>query len=330
MSRRKTPLDDRPARASLHQIPFRAFRRQALVARYTICVRSQTSALRSAAPCLARRQSIDPSTAYLSLDSRRVTPFLIGSSSCATARRRTTPRTGCRGSATFRSTRAGAIRRARSGGRCAPASGPRSTGSRRPARFFASPLERARETMELVRAAMDLPPEPYRLDEALMEITFGEWEGLTWPEVRARDPEGVTARRADKWGFVPPGGESYAMLVERLRPWLASLGGRRLRRLARRRRARVHDDSRWRSGPGRRRDPDRAGPRARHSRTAATGGSIERGRRARARAAGIGRDDFSARRLLRPDRRQYLLRAAARSVRSPLRSASRPRRPGSS
>ena len=89
--------------------------------------------------------------------------------------------------------------------------------------FFASPLERARETMEIVRAAMDLPPEPYRLDEALMEITFGEWEGLTWPEVRARDSEGVTARRADKWGFVPPGGESYAMLVERLRPWLAAL-----------------------------------------------------------------------------------------------------------
>ncbi len=88
--------------------------------------------------------------------------------------------------------------------------------------FFASPLERARETMELVRAAMDLAPKPYRLDEALMEITFGEWEGLTWPEVRARYPDGVAARRADKWGFVPPGGESYAMLVERLRPWLAA------------------------------------------------------------------------------------------------------------
>ena len=91
--------------------------------------------------------------------------------------------------------------------------------------FFASPLERARETMEIVRAAMDLPPEPYRLDESLMEITFGEWEGLTWPEVRVRDADGVAARRADKWGFVPPGGESYAMLVERLRPWLAALEG---------------------------------------------------------------------------------------------------------
>jgi probable phosphoglycerate mutase len=91
--------------------------------------------------------------------------------------------------------------------------------------FFASPLERARETMELLRAAMDLPPKRYRLDAALMELTFGDWEGLTWREVRTRDEAGVIARRADKWGFVPPGGESYAMLVERVRPWLASLAG---------------------------------------------------------------------------------------------------------
>jgi broad specificity phosphatase PhoE len=89
--------------------------------------------------------------------------------------------------------------------------------------FVASPLKRARETMELLRAEMDLPPERYRLDPALVELTFGEWEGLTWPEVKARDPKGVKARRADKWDFAPPGDESYAMLSERLRPWLASL-----------------------------------------------------------------------------------------------------------
>ncbi|HZZ61032.1 MAG TPA: histidine phosphatase family protein [Roseiarcus sp.] len=89
--------------------------------------------------------------------------------------------------------------------------------------FFASPLERARETMEIMRAAMGLPLKRYRLDAALMELTFGDWEGLTWAEVRARDPERVKLRRADKWGFVPPGGESYAMLAERIRGWLDSL-----------------------------------------------------------------------------------------------------------
>lgn len=91
--------------------------------------------------------------------------------------------------------------------------------------FMASPLGRARETMELVRAAMDLPPEAYRIEPALREISFGMWEGFTWAELRGRDPKAVAAHRADKWRYVPPGGESYAMLVERLRPWLAALHG---------------------------------------------------------------------------------------------------------
>src|SRR5271165_1740020 len=86
--------------------------------------------------------------------------------------------------------------------------------------FVASPLLRTRETMELVRGAMGLASDRYRLDPALKELTFGDWEGLTWPEVTARDPKGLAARRADKWNFVPPKGESYAMLAARLQPWL--------------------------------------------------------------------------------------------------------------
>ena len=70
--------------------------------------------------------------------------------------------------------------------------------------FIASPLLRTRETMELVRDAMGLAPGRYRLDPALKELTFGDWEGLTWAEVRARDPKGVVARHANKWNCVPP------------------------------------------------------------------------------------------------------------------------------
>lgn len=91
--------------------------------------------------------------------------------------------------------------------------------------FWASPLERARQTMELARVAMGLPPRPYRLDARLMELTFGDWEGLTWDEVEARDPAGLRARAADKWRFTPPEGESYATLVERVRPWLDERDG---------------------------------------------------------------------------------------------------------
>jgi broad specificity phosphatase PhoE len=91
--------------------------------------------------------------------------------------------------------------------------------------FWASPLERTRQTMELARVAMGLPPQPYRLDARLMELTFGDWEGLTWDEVGARDPAGIRARAADKWRFTPPEGESYATLVERVRPWLEERDG---------------------------------------------------------------------------------------------------------
>jgi probable phosphoglycerate mutase len=91
--------------------------------------------------------------------------------------------------------------------------------------FYCSPLVRARETMELARAAMGLDPERYQLAPTLKELTFGDWEGLTWREVEARDAQGAKAREADKWGFAPPRGESYAMLVERVRPWLAARTG---------------------------------------------------------------------------------------------------------
>jgi len=93
------------------------------------------------------------------------------------------------------------------------------------AAFIASPLERARETMEIARDAIGLPARSYRLDAALKELTFGDWEGLTWPEIAARDPKRVRARSEDKWSFVPPGGESYAMLAERVRSWLDGLTG---------------------------------------------------------------------------------------------------------
>ena len=39
--------------------------------------------------------------------------------------------------------------------------------------FIASPLKRARETMEIARDAMGLPPRRYRLAPVLKEISFG-------------------------------------------------------------------------------------------------------------------------------------------------------------
>jgi probable phosphoglycerate mutase len=90
--------------------------------------------------------------------------------------------------------------------------------------YLASPMQRTRETMEILRAAIGLYPEGYRLDDRLVELTFGAWEGLTWKEVRRAEPQLAALRERDKWNYVPPGGgESYAMLVDRVRPILDDL-----------------------------------------------------------------------------------------------------------
>lgn len=90
-------------------------------------------------------------------------------------------------------------------------------------KFVASPLSRTCETMRLARTSMELAPDAFDTDPRLMELTFGRWEGLTWEELKARDPWAARAREGDKWSFTPPGGESYGMLADRLKPWLESV-----------------------------------------------------------------------------------------------------------
>ena len=85
--------------------------------------------------------------------------------------------------------------------------------------FVASPLCRARATMELVRGALRLPPEGYALDDRLREIGYGDWEGSTLAQMQARDPEVFARRQVDKWTVSPPGGETYASVQIRVRDW---------------------------------------------------------------------------------------------------------------
>jgi len=62
--------------------------------------------------------------------------------------------------------------------------------------FVSSPLGRARETMEIVRAALGLDPAAYRIDECLIEISFGGWEGFTLDELGRSAPDAVAAASA--------------------------------------------------------------------------------------------------------------------------------------
>ncbi len=89
--------------------------------------------------------------------------------------------------------------------------------------YVSSPLSRARETMELMRATLGLDRDGYAIDERLIEISFGDWEGLTLPEVKAGAPDALMRRDNDKWGFTPPGGESYRDLTKRVGEWYGSV-----------------------------------------------------------------------------------------------------------
>jgi broad specificity phosphatase PhoE len=88
------------------------------------------------------------------------------------------------------------------------------------AAWVCSPLGRARHTAEIVAARMAVDPARIGLEPRLTEIGFGRWEGLTRAEIEDREPALWQARLADKWDFVIPGGESYAMVAARARAWL--------------------------------------------------------------------------------------------------------------
>jgi probable phosphoglycerate mutase len=91
--------------------------------------------------------------------------------------------------------------------------------------FVASPKRRTRETMERIRAAMGLPRDGYRTDPRLIEMHFGDWQTFTLAEIDEKTPGANATRERDKWNYMPPGAEaeSYQMLADRIRPWLAEL-----------------------------------------------------------------------------------------------------------
>jgi probable phosphoglycerate mutase len=89
--------------------------------------------------------------------------------------------------------------------------------------YVASPLGRARVTMELLRGALQLPPPDYATDERLREITYGAWEGFTLPQMQHSDAEIYAARHADRWNVAPLKGESYASRLPFITDWVNSV-----------------------------------------------------------------------------------------------------------
>ena len=76
----------------------------------------------------------------------------------------------------------------------------------------ASDLRRARETAEIVAAALGLGT--VRLERGLREIDVGNWCGLTRPQIEEGWPGQLQAWREGRLAC-PPGGETRASLTER-------------------------------------------------------------------------------------------------------------------
>ncbi len=84
------------------------------------------------------------------------------------------------------------------------------------AAIYSSDLQRARETAEALAAGRNLS---VRLDPRLREIDVGEWQGLLFTDIMARDPE-----LFKRWDQAPstmrlPGGETLAEVEARV--WAA-------------------------------------------------------------------------------------------------------------
>ena len=90
-------------------------------------------------------------------------------------------------------------------------------------KWIASPMARARETMQLVRAPFQggLPDVVY--DERLMEISFGVYEGKLQSEVAGSGMRDAGDRDESHWHYRPDEGESYADLAGRALPVIESL-----------------------------------------------------------------------------------------------------------
>ena len=79
-----------------------------------------------------------------------------------------------------------------------------------------SPLSRSRRSGELLAAGRE-PTPALRVVEAFREIDFGAWEGWTFDEARARDPESYARWGQDGLEFRFPGGESRRGFLQRVR-----------------------------------------------------------------------------------------------------------------
>ncbi len=88
--------------------------------------------------------------------------------------------------------------------------------------WHVSPLLRTRRSCQLLRsgARPASPCPPAIEDDRLVELNFGDWEGMTWQTVHQQYQEAMDLWGQDWVNRSPPNGECFADQVARCADWL--------------------------------------------------------------------------------------------------------------
>ncbi len=84
-------------------------------------------------------------------------------------------------------------------------------------RWYCSPLRRAIETAKLLNIGA------VEIEAALIEMSWGDWEGEVLKPLRKRLGDEMRINESRGLDFCPPGGESPRQVQARLRPWLEQI-----------------------------------------------------------------------------------------------------------
>jgi alpha-ribazole phosphatase/probable phosphoglycerate mutase len=90
---------------------------------------------------------------------------------------------------------------------------------------YSSDLSRCLRGAEILCAEHGIRPIPR---PELRELSFGDWEGLTWTELAERFPHEWQARMNDPAGYRAPGGENLSDLRGRVLPVIREIAKRHL------------------------------------------------------------------------------------------------------
>jgi broad specificity phosphatase PhoE len=91
--------------------------------------------------------------------------------------------------------------------------------------WYCSPLQRTRQTSSILRTGLSevthQPLPEVCIDSRLVELNFGDWEGMTWDDVH-RDYEQSMRLWGEDWvNRSPPNGESFDEQVQRCKQWFS-------------------------------------------------------------------------------------------------------------